>query len=174
MIALPRRAAAAAVLLPLALVPATARAQKAVFVVRHAEKATEASDPSVPLSAGGKVRAQKLAAMLKDAGITAIYSTDYVRTRATAEPLANALHEPIHIYSAKDAAGRPSPSSLLETLRKEPQAVVLVVGHSDTVPGLLSALGVQEKVEIATQEYDNLFIVVPKGSDQAILVRLRF
>jgi len=111
---------------------------------------------------------------LKDAAITAVYSTDYVRTRATAEPLAQALHEPVRIYSAKSAAGRPDAASLVETLRKEPQAVVLVVGHSDTVPGLLSALGVEEKIQIGDREYDNLFLVVPKPAGHPVFLRLRY
>jgi broad specificity phosphatase PhoE len=156
-----------------ALAPA-AFAQRAVFVVRHAEKASNANDPGVPLSEAGKARAQRLAALLKDTGITAVYSTDYVRTRATAEPLAQALHEPLRIYSAKSAQGRPDAASLLETLRKEPQAVVLVVGHGDTVPGLLSALGVGQKIELGDQEYDNLFIVVPKPAGEPVLLRLRY
>lgn len=156
-----------------ALAPA-ALAQKAVFVVRHAEKASNANEPGVPLSEAGKARAQKLAALLKDTGITAVYSTDYVRTRATAEPLAQALHETLRIYSAKNAEGRPDAASLLDTLRKEPQAVVLVVGHGDTVPGLLSALGVGQKIELGDHEYDNLFIVVPKPTGEPVFLRLRY
>lgn len=156
----------------LVLLPGAAPAQKAVFVVRHAEKATEANDRSVPLSEAGKARAQRLAAMLQDTGVTAIYSTDYVRTRATAEPLAEALHQPIRIYAATDPRGRSSAALLLETLRKEPQAVVLVVGHGDTVPELLSALGVSAKIELRGQDYDNLFLVVPRPSGEPIFLRL--
>ena len=84
----------AIVLLALA-VPAAA--QQSIFVVRHAERADAApgasammdSDPD--LSAAGKARAQSLASMLKDAKITAIYTTRYKRTKQTAEPLAAAL-----------------------------------------------------------------------------------
>jgi broad specificity phosphatase PhoE len=168
----PGRAAAIATFLA-ALTPG-ALAQQAVFVVRHAEKASNASEPSVPLSEAGKARAQKLASLLKDAGITAVYSTDYVRTRTTAEPLAQALHEPLRIYSAKNAEGRPDAASLLETLRQSPQAVVLVVGHSDTVPVLLSALGVRQKIKLGDQEYDNLFIVVPNPAGEPVFLRLRY
>jgi len=169
--ALPRAVAVAAFVA--ALAPA-ALAQRAVFVVRHAEKASNANEPGVPLSEAGRARAQRLAALLKDAGITAVYSTDYVRTRATAEPLAQALHEPLRIYSAKNAQGRPEATSLLETLRQSPQAVVLVVGHGDTVPELLSALGVSQKIVLGDQEYDNLFIVVPKPAGEPVFLRLRY
>jgi len=171
---LPKRPGRPILVLLLALLPAAAPAQRAVFVVRHAEKASEANEPSVPLSDSGKARAHRLAAMLKDAGVTAIYSTDYVRTRATAAPLAEMLHLPIRIYAAKDSEGRPSAAVLVEALRKEPQAVALVVGHGDTVPGLLSALGVSQKVELGDRDYDNLFLVVPRAPGEPIFLRLRY
>jgi phosphohistidine phosphatase SixA len=61
-----------------------------VIIVRHAEKATDdARDPS--LSPAGQHRAQALASALGDAGVTALYATQYKRTRATAEPLAQRL-----------------------------------------------------------------------------------
>jgi broad specificity phosphatase PhoE len=171
---LPKRVGRPILALLLALLPAVAPAQKAVFVVRHAEKASDANDPGVPLSESGKARARRLAAMLKDAGVTAIYSTDYVRTRETASPLAGILHLPIRIYSAKDPQGRPSAAALLETLRKEPQAVALVVGHGDTVPTLLSALGVPQKIELGDRDFDNLFLVVPRAPGEPVFVRLRY
>ena len=51
---------------------------------------------------------------------------------------------------------------------------VLVVGHSNTVPDLLKAFGCAESVSIESGEYDNLFVVVPKESGPATLVRLRY
>ena len=71
-------------------------AQQTIFVVRHAERAdtgtsapTMATDPD--LSETGHARARSLATVLKDAGIKAIFVTQYKRTRQTAEPLAAAL-----------------------------------------------------------------------------------
>ena len=163
-------AAAAAFALPSALL-----AQKAVFVVRHAEKASEANEASVPLSAAGTARAQKLAAMLKDAGVTAIYSTDTVRTKTTAEPLAAAKKLPIRTYDFATVDGKPDLSSFAKKLQREHSGdVVLVVGHSNTIAPLLSALGCRESVTIAGDEYENLFVVVPRGSEAPLLLRLRF
>jgi broad specificity phosphatase PhoE len=171
-----KRALAAAVpaLFLLALPPAPASAQKAVFVVRHGEKASDASEAGTPLSEAGQKRAQKLAVLLQDAGITAVYSTDTVRTRTTAQPLASALHVETQIYDPKDAQGKVSAAAVLERLQKEPQAVVLVVGHSNTVPLLLSALGVPGKIEIGDQDYDNLFLVVPRAAGEPVFLRLKF
>ena len=69
--------------------PAAVAAQEAVFVVRHAERADTSAD-SV-LSPAGEFRAQRLGAMLRDAGITRIYTTNVRRTVQTAAPLAAAL-----------------------------------------------------------------------------------
>ncbi len=49
---------------------------------------------------------------------------------------------------------------------------VLVVGHSNTVPDVISALGVTTPVTIDDAEFDNLFIVVTGTSPR--LVRLRY
>lgn len=156
-------------------VPSALLAQKAVFVVRHAEKASDANEASVPLSAAGTARAQKLAAMLKDAGVTAIYSTDTVRTKTTAEPLAAARNLAIQTYDFATVGGKPDLSPLAEKLRREhARDVVLVVGHSNTIGPLLSALGCRESVSIAGDEYDNLFVVMPRGSESPLLLRLRF
>jgi broad specificity phosphatase PhoE len=155
--------------------PSAARAQRAVFVVRHAEKASDSNDVSVPLSPAGAERARRLAAMLQDAGITAIYSTDTVRTRATAEPLARLRKLPVEIYAAKNARGEPTAEPLLAKLRAENNNdIVLVIGHGDTVPILLRGLGVAEPVAIGTGDYDNLFLVVPQPGSIPLFVRLRF
>jgi broad specificity phosphatase PhoE len=36
----------------------------------------------------------------------------------------------------------------------------LVVGHGNTIPDLIKALGVETPVNIAETDYDNLFVVV--------------
>ncbi len=152
-----------------------AAAQRAVFVVRHAEKASDANDPGVPLSPAGRARAKKLAAVLAKSGVTAIYSTDTVRTLGTAEPLARALKMTVRKYAAKGADGKPDPAPLVRMLRGEhARDAVLVVGHGDTVPGLLAALGCAEKIEIPAGEYDDLFVVVPASAGAATLLRLTY
>ena len=74
----------------LGLLASVAAARPAIFIVRHAEKvASTGRDPD--LSDAGRARAESLAKMLKDAGITSIYVTDLKRTQQTAEPLAKTL-----------------------------------------------------------------------------------
>ncbi len=143
-----------------ASLPAVASAQKLVFVVRHAERADASSgqmqmqaDP--PLSPAGEERAAKLAAMLKDARVQAIFVTEYRRTQDTAKPLAAKLGQEPRKYAASDTNG------LVRELRgRHADDIVLVVGHSNTLPALIKMLGGGD-VSIADNEYDSLFIIVP-------------
>jgi broad specificity phosphatase PhoE len=148
---------------------ASALAQRAVFVVRHAEKISETDQR---LSDDGLSRAARLAALLKDAGVAAIYSTDTPRTRGTAQPLAELRKLAVQIY---DAAGEDTGAGALATRLREKNGdeVVLVVGHSNTVPALLRALGCVEPITIGPDEYDDLFVVIPRGKP-ATLIRLRY
>jgi broad specificity phosphatase PhoE len=154
----------AAFVAALLLATAAAIAQKAVFVVRHAEKV---SDQDERLSDAGKARAEHLAKALGNAGVTAIYATDTERAKETARPLAEALGQTIRVYD--------KPEALIQTLgRQHSGDVVLVVGHSNTVPRLLELLGSPQAIQIAPDEYDNLFIVVPKGEAAATVVRMKY
>jgi broad specificity phosphatase PhoE len=153
-----------------AVAPSVASAQM-VIVVRHAERAdagapagnamTAAPDPE--LSAAGKARAQALAAMLKDAGVTAIYTTEYTRTKDTAAPLAAALKITAEVVSARDQA------AMIAKVKAHTSGAVLVVGHSNTVPAIIKALGGPE-FTLGESEYDSLFFVAPGG----VTTRVRF
>lgn len=151
-------------------VPALASAQM-VILVRHAERADAGTpagaamqgNPDPELSAAGKARAQKLAGMLKDAGVTAIYTTQYIRTKDTAKPLADLLKMTPEVIQSRDADG------LVAKIKAQPKGVVLVVGHSNSVPAIIKALGGPD-VTIGESEYDNLFFLAPGG----LLTRIRF
>jgi broad specificity phosphatase PhoE len=162
--------AGALVTLVLLCLPPVASAQKLVFVIRHAERAdggaSQMQTQADPLlSAAGDARAAKLAGMLADAGIQAIYVTEYRRTQATAKPLASKLGLEARQYSSKNS------DELIRKLRSEhAKDIVLVVGHSNTIPAMIKALGGPE-VTIADGEYDNLFVIVP---ETRAMTRIRF
>lgn len=153
------------------LLAAPAAAQQSVFLARHAERADTvkgaapkmASDPD--LSEAGRARAASLAVLLKDANITAIYTTEFQRTRQTAAPLAKALGIAPRIVKADDADG------LMKAIRSQ-QGNVLVIGHSNTVPAVIKSLGVASPVMIGDEEYDNLFIVT--STTPPSLLRLHY
>lgn len=128
-----------------------AAAQSTIFIVRHAEKAPS-SDKDPDLSEAGRARAELLAKMLKDAEITAIYATDFKRTQQTAAPLAKTLGLQAAITPAKDTA------ALVARLRSL-KGNALVVGHGNTIPDLLQALGIATPINIAETDYDNLFVI---------------
>ena len=157
----------------LLLAPAAARGQKAIFVVRHAEKI---SDTDQRLTDAGRARAARLAQMLKDSAVTAIYATDTERARDTVKPLADALGLKITTYDTGGGmSGKADARPFVAALRKEHGGdVVLIAGHSNTIPDLLEALGCPEAIELASNEYDNVFVVVPKADATATLVRLRY
>jgi broad specificity phosphatase PhoE len=152
------------------LMPAPAAAQKLVILARHAERAdggamsgTAEKDP--PLSVAGAARAAKLAAMLADSGITAVFASEFKRTRETATPVADRLGLVVHTVPADNT------SQLLAQIRKEhANGIVLIVGHSDTLPGIIKAFG-GPGVTIPDNEFDNLFVLAPAGK---AFTRFRF
>ncbi|MGQ0733746.1 MAG: histidine phosphatase family protein, partial [Acidobacteriota bacterium] len=100
-----------------------------------------------------------------DAGITAVYATQFKRTQQTAAPLAEALGLTPVIVNSSDTAG-------LVMRLSAAGGHVLVVGHSNTVIEIARALGIDTAIIVGDNEYDNLFIVV-RGSP-ARLIRLRY
>ena len=65
--------------------------------------------------------------------------------------------------------------SFVELLRTEHrESIVLFVGHSNTVPALIKALGHTAEIKIPETEYDNLFLVFPKSEGPPTVLRLRF
>ena len=140
-------------------------APSAIFIVRHAEKASS-TDKDPDLAEAGRARAESLAKMLKDANITAIYATEFKRTQQTAAPVAKALGLELTIAPAKDTA---TLAAKLRDLRGN----ALVVGHGNTITDLIKALGVGTPVNIAETDYDNLFVVVLDQKPQLIQLHYR-
>jgi broad specificity phosphatase PhoE len=163
----------------LVLAPTAASAQPSIILVRHAER--EPGDGDVRLSEAGRHRAERLAGILKDAGITHIFVSDRRRTLETAQPLARARNlSPSRIAIPAQGRGKIDPSELqvratLLAISKLPRtAVVLVVAHSNTVPIFLTRLGYSPRIVIPDPEYDNLFVVTPRATRAPVVIRMRF
>jgi broad specificity phosphatase PhoE len=147
---------------------ATATAQlPVIFLVRHAERAaTSGRVPSdTGLSRVGETRAQHLAEELKDANITAIYTTEYKRTKETAMPLTRLAGIRPEVVAADDLRA-------LTSKLKQASGNVLVVGHSNTLPQIINALGVGTRVAVSESDYDNLFVIVHEP--EARLIHLHY
>jgi len=149
------------------------QATTTIIFVRHAEKSlTPEDDPG--LSAAGVRRVAELTRQLVDAdvvaGIDAIYATQYKRSQETVRPLADALDLPINTYDAADT------EKVLETILKNHKGkIILVVGHSNTLPVLIANLGASKKVPpIQEDEYDNIYVVSIPWFGKTKTIRLRF
>jgi broad specificity phosphatase PhoE len=150
------------------------QATTTMIFVRHAEKALmPIDDPG--LSAEGKVRAAELARQLVDAdvvaGIDAIYSTDTRRTIETAQPAADALELEIQTYENQED-DEPVVDAMVNAHKGK---IILVVGHSDTLPTMIAALGASKKVPpIAEFEYDNIYVISIPWFGKTKTIRLRY
>lgn len=151
---------------PVELVGQTAAEPLVAVVVRHAEKADD--DPRDPtLTPDGVRRAEALARMVSDLPLRGVWSSDYHRTRNTAAPTARAHGLELRSY---DPSGRHD--ALVASLVAS-GGHHLVVGHSNTVPALVRALGGDPGPDIADSEYDRLYVVTraPGGSVSTTLLR---
>ncbi len=148
----------------LTLASTAAALDNVIVLVRHAEKVDDSRDAE--LSETGRVRAEVLAALLKDMKIDTIFSSDYIRTRETARPLAEALGLELELYNPRDLEA-------LATKLRAAEGRVLVVGHSNTTRRLVGLIGGEPGTDIADDEYDRLYIVVA-GSGGPVTSLLRF
>ncbi len=143
-----------------------------VILVRHAEKAAGSGD--VPLSPEGEARARDLSAIARNAGVNAVVTTQYRRTRQTAEPLVAALHlEPEVVAASGDVAANATATA--DVIRRRLGGrTVLVVGHSNTIPAIVAALGGTKYPDICDAEYDALFVVVISAGAPPRTIRSRY
>jgi phosphohistidine phosphatase SixA len=152
--------------------PRPEAAEITVYVIRHAEKQVDSApmaeakkDDDPPLSPAGQMRAMGLVEDIPVRELDAIYVTKTKRSHDTASAViaVNGI-EPIY-YPPRDIDG------LVARLRKRHGERVLVVGHSNTIPELLQGLGVQEPVEIADDQYGDLWVVTVATSGTTLETR---
>ena len=167
-----RAARFALMLLPLGALPAVSQAPAAnpvtVFLVRHAEKATD--DPRDPtLSDAGQKRAQELARVLADAGVTTFIATEFKRTRETVSPLAQLASSPVSVIGAA------SMDSLVTRLQSlPPGSRALVASHSNLVNLIVQRLTGATVTPLTDADYDRLYVLTLSGKGTGSAVVLRF
>jgi broad specificity phosphatase PhoE len=150
-----------------------------VFLARHAEKeATPPEDP--PLTEAGKQRAQALKQTLANTGIKTIYTSQFLRTRATAEPLARQLNIEVTALTIKMDEKNPrkiSDQSYEEVVNKVYERAgesVLIVGHSNTLSEIIKRLGGDVMPSVDDKEFDDLFVVTIYAKGKAKVLRLKY
>ncbi len=136
-----------------------------VYLVRHGETAPDGTrDPA--LAPAGQARADLLASMLVDAGISHVHSSDYRRTRQTARSVAERQGLEILPYDPRDL------ESFADRLRETPGRH-LVSGHSNTTPELVRHLGGEPGEPMDESEFDRLYVlsIARDGTTATVLLR---
>jgi phosphohistidine phosphatase SixA len=132
-----------------------------ILLVRHADidRPPASSDPG--LNDAGRARAEELAHVVGSAGVTTVFTSPLRRTKETAEPACKAL--------GIDASEMPPAAAVAAAARAGSLGgVVLIAGHSNTVPEVITALGAPPPV-IGETEFDNLFVVTLTGQHANLL-----
>ncbi len=139
-----------------------------VFIVRHGDTDPAAGrDPD--LTEQGRARAARLARVLADEPLGAVYVTDTARSRQTAVPLAGARGIEPGVYPATDT------ESLSDSIQALPEgAGVLVVAHSNTVPMLIARLGGPKLPDLAHDDFSRLYAVVLQDGRHIRTIELRY
>ncbi len=133
-----------------------------IYLVRHAEKELSAENPKdPPLTPCGEKRAESLANLLKNVQLDVIYSTEYLRTKETAQPVANEKEKELTYYDPVKLA------DFAKLLLKNKEDV-LVVGHSNTTP-VLAGLLIGEDLEPFDESIYNLVYQVVVSKDKGRL-----
>jgi len=140
-----------------------------VILVRHGERDSQAAD--APLNAAGRDRARELAHVLEawtaaGARIRALFATERQRTQQTLEPLSASTHVPITIVNTKET------DSLVKKILAFHGGIVVVAGHSNTLPEIMEALGAPSGIEIADADFSHLFVLTKPGASPAQVVDL--
>lgn len=138
---------------------------KTIILVRHAEKVDAVStDPE--LSDAGRARALALMRRIKKYRPGAVYSTDFKRTRDTAAPIAEKRKKPVQIYDARQ------PAELINRIMASRTKRFVIVGHSNTIPGLVNLIVKKELFRnLDDFEYGTIWLIrIRKGLVQKVEV----
>ncbi len=146
-----------------------ARPITTLILVRHAEKVIDPNNSDPDLSPAGRARAQELVRMFGDAGINAIYATQYKRTQESVRPLADRLGLPVNLVDSKK-----TPELIKQLLSDHRGQTILVAGHNNSVPEIIAALGGPTYPTIPESEYDNLYIVTVYRTGKARVVKMKY
>ena len=122
-----------------------------VVLARHADRAP--GQKTDELAAAGVARSRALAQALQKADVSAVIVSDTNRAAQTAAPLAEASGVTPVVLGAKDY------TAIAEAVWAFPGETVLVVGHSNTVPAIIAALGGPQLPDLGDNEFDDLFVL---------------
>ncbi len=141
-----------------------------IILVRHAERPPGADPDLLP---EGRARAGALAAALDSADVRAILHTPLKRTRQTAESLAARTGVSLTEIPYTAAGGETAHvAAVVRRVQELNGQTVVYVGHSNTVPAVIAALGITPAPVIPDSVYNRFYVVTKrKGSVGVIEAR---
>ncbi len=138
------------------------------ILVRHAETTGSGSNPN--LSIEGQERVLELTRLLANVALDAVYSTNFNRTRQTAEPVASDQGLTVQTYNPFSL--NPFVDGVLVDHHGK---AILVVGHSNTTPDLLNVLtGGNTYEDLPETQYDNFYLVTVLEKGRAQVTHLKY
>lgn len=152
---------------------AEAQSPTVVILARHAEKVVpNPPDGDPELTDAGRARATALAEALRNAGVDAVITTQWKRTRFTAQPLAELAGVTPEVVSTSGAQAHHD--AVAAAVRRHAGHTVLVVGHSNTVPSIIAALGGPRLPDICDSQYADLFTLILEPGKDPVLIRSHY
>ena len=135
------------------------------YLIRHAEKVrTNKSDSDPALNEKGIIRAMNWIEYFIDKDISKIYSTNYKRTIETVKPIQEATGLATILYS-------PSSIDYKDFISSNKGEIVLIVGHSNTIPNFVNEL-INDQVYAQIDDLNNSNLYIVSLCDSSISHRL--
>lgn len=136
-----------------------------IFLFRHAEKIQTDSTDNPELTVEGDRQAIKIADILKNEGITALYTTKYKRNLATVQPLINETKAKVYYYEWDNW------SAVLDSINKRNDIGVAVCGHGDILLPMIEKFGaVSPQKTIGKNEYKTIYELSISSSQSIVTV----
>ena len=158
-----------------------------VLVIRHAERNDGApactpatiymrANPPLALdTAGESPRAKALAHVAGEAGLAAIYAGEFCRTQQTVQPLATQIGLAVTVVNQFAVDGSVNVDDVVTQIKSHKGKVVLVAGHTNTVPVIIDKLGGGTITAIPEDDFDNMYVVrIPRWLGKTKVVRLKY
>lgn len=145
-----------------------------IYVVRHAEREEDGSDDP-GLSPAGHARARALADSLAGSDIDAVYVTQLRRTGDTAGPLVTRQQPRVHTWPVARGQVEQHVDSLADAVcNQHAGQTLLIIGHSNTVTQIVTAISGRSVAQITECEYDHLYQVRLIPGDSAQILEARY
>lgn len=134
------------------------------YLIRHAEKDRTINVTDPTLTAEGEKRAENWTKVFSKIKLDAVYSTDYMRTKKTVANISKSHNLKTIIYD---------PNNLnIEDFKQETNGqIVLIAGHSNTIPQFVNLLiGYKKYEDMADDDNASMYLVTFCGNESSTTI----